>query len=157
MAGIAYWPRSGIIQVVGAEPPELTKMFPPSMNEQQRCRYLRNSYCTLIVLNSLVATLVAVADPGFPQGGCQLSRGAPTYDFAKFSRKLHEIERIGCPGGRAPPVPPLNLPLSGSAFWQEPYFIQVQTKNWSTYLSFAQNSSLQSAGSIACIEHTPFN
>ena len=27
------------------------------------------------------------------QGG-----GAPTYDFAKFSQKLHEIERIWTPG-----------------------------------------------------------
>ena len=25
--------------------------------------------------------------------------GAPTYDFAKFSQKLHEIERIWIPGG----------------------------------------------------------
>ena len=25
--------------------------------------------------------------------------GAPTYDFAKFSQKLHEIERIWTPGG----------------------------------------------------------
>ena len=35
----------------------------------------------------------------FPRQGCQLPRGAPTYDFAKFSRKLHEIERIWVPGG----------------------------------------------------------
>ena len=31
--------------------------------------------------------------------GRQLPRGAPTYDFAKFSQKLHEIERISTPGG----------------------------------------------------------
>ena len=31
---------------------------------------------------------------------------APTYDFAKFSEKLHEIERIGTPGGGRPPRPP---------------------------------------------------
>ena len=37
-----------------------------------------------------------------PRRGRQLSRGAPTYDFAKFSQKLHEIERIWTPrGGRA--------------------------------------------------------
>ena len=29
-----------------------------------------------------------------PRRGRQLPRGAPTYDFAKFSQKLHEIERI---------------------------------------------------------------
>ena len=45
-----------------------------------------------------------VADPGFPQsGGCQLSGGgAPTYDFAKFSQKLHKIERIWTAGGARP-------------------------------------------------------
>ena len=41
----------------------------------------------------------AVADPGFPRGGSANSPGgAPTYDFAKFSQKLHEIERIWTPG-----------------------------------------------------------
>ena len=42
--------------------------------------------------------------------GCQLPRGgAPTYDFAKISQKLHEIERIWTPGGgRASPAPPLR-------------------------------------------------
>ena len=41
--------------------------------------------------------------------------GAPTYDFAKFSQKLHEIERIwtggGGGGGARPPRPPLDPPL----------------------------------------------
>ena len=31
--------------------------------------------------------------------GAPTSRGAPTYDFAKFSQKLHEIVRIWMPGG----------------------------------------------------------
>ena len=31
--------------------------------------------------------------------GRQLPGGAPTYDFAKISQKLHEIERIWTPGG----------------------------------------------------------
>ena len=35
-----------------------------------------------------------VADPGFRRGGGANPRGAPTYDFAKFSQKLHEIEII---------------------------------------------------------------
>ena len=37
-----------------------------------------------------------------PRRGRQLSkggRGAPTYDFAKFSQKLHDIERIWTPRG----------------------------------------------------------
>ena len=44
-----------------------------------------------------------MADLGFPRGGGANSPGgAPTYDFAKFSQKLHEIERIWAPrGGRA--------------------------------------------------------
>ena len=51
-----------------------------------------------------------MADPGFPRGGGANSPGgAPTYDFAKFSQKLHEIERIWAPrGGRASPAPPLR-------------------------------------------------
>ena len=30
----------------------------------------------------------------FPEVGAQTLGGAPTYDFAKFSQKLHEIARI---------------------------------------------------------------
>ena len=42
-----------------------------------------------------------------PRRGRQLpgGGGAPTYDFAKFSQKLHEIERIWAPGGRVPRAP----------------------------------------------------
>ena len=38
--------------------------------------------------------MVPVADPGFPRGGCANSPGGggPTYEFAKFSQKLNEIE-----------------------------------------------------------------
>ena len=44
----------------------------------------------------------AVADPGFPRGrGANSPGGAPTYDFAEFSQKLHEIERIWTPRGGA--------------------------------------------------------
>ena len=42
-----------------------------------------------------------MADPGFPRGG----GGTPTYDFAKFSQKLHEIEGFGPPGGPRPSRP----------------------------------------------------
>ena len=52
------------------------------------------------VLNLTLQSLAA-ADPGFPRGG----GGAPTYDFAKFSQKLHEIEIIVSRGG-APLAPP---------------------------------------------------
>ena len=58
-----------------------------------------------------------MADPGFPRGGGVNSPGgeSPTYDFAKFSQKLHEIVRIWTPGaGGARPKfyyvdPPLNI------------------------------------------------
>ena len=40
-----------------------------------------------------VLVILAVADPGF-------SPRSPIYDFAKFSQKLHTIDRIWVPGGR---------------------------------------------------------
>ena len=49
--------------------------------------------------NEEAGNYVAVEDPGFPRGGAPTPQGAPTYDFAKISRKLHEIERIWTPGG----------------------------------------------------------
>ena len=51
-----------------------------------------------------------VADPGFLWGGGANppGRGAPTYDFAKISQKLHEIERIWTPACAHPSCP---LPL----------------------------------------------
>ena len=43
------------------------------------------------------------ADPGFPVGlGANPRGGAPTYEFAKFCKKLHEIEKILGRRGRAP-------------------------------------------------------
>ena len=46
--------------------------------------------------NSTFVRTPSVADLGFPRGGGANSPGggAHTYDFAKFSQKLHEIERI---------------------------------------------------------------
>ena len=53
-----------------------------------------------------------LADPGFPIGGAPtLQVGAPTYDFAKFSEKLHEIENILGRRGRTTPHPPHPAPL----------------------------------------------
>ena len=58
-----------------------------------------------------------MADLGFLQGGGANSPGgASTYDFAKLSPKLHEIERIWTPGGDARQKfyyvdPPLAIPL----------------------------------------------
>ena len=48
-----------------------------------------------------------VADPGFPQGGGELPRGAPTYNFVNFSQKLHKIERIWTPRAKHVPCTPL--------------------------------------------------
>ena len=58
----------------------------------------------------IVLHLNPVANPGFPRGGAANSPGgggAPTYDFAKISQKLHEMERIWTPGASlAPPLDP---------------------------------------------------
>ena len=63
-------------------------------------------------VNDKYFVAISVADPGFPRGGGANSPGgAPTYDFAKFSQKLHEIERIWAPGGACVPRAPLNAPL----------------------------------------------
>ena len=59
--------------------------------------------------NSIIKCVKSVADLGFPPGrganspggGANSPGGAPTYDFAKFSQKLHEFETIWTPGGGA--------------------------------------------------------
>ena len=43
--------------------------------------------------------------------GCRPSRGGPTYDFVKFCKKLHEIEKILGRGARGRARAPLNPPL----------------------------------------------
>ena len=53
----------------------------------------------------------AGADTGFPVGGGANPLGAPTYDFANFSKKLHEVENILGRRGAAPGAPPLDPPL----------------------------------------------
>ena len=88
--------------------------------------------CTLVAYTSIGARAVdlrlkglfannllkSVADPGFPRGGGANSPGGggvPTYDFANFPQKLHEIERIwtlggGMGGGACAPLdPPLKV------------------------------------------------
>ena len=47
----------------------------------------------------------------FPEEGAPTPRGGgATYDFAKFSQKLHEIERIWTATGGASLTPPLDPP-----------------------------------------------
>ena len=78
-----------------------------------------------------------VADLGFPRGGGANSPGGvPTYDFAKISQKLHEIERIWTPrGGGARPKfyyvdPPLKADTKTTAgVIHEIKFEQVVTSN----------------------------
>ena len=56
------------------------------------------------------------ADPEFPVGGAPtLQWGAPTYEFAKFSEKLHEIEKNLGPGGWGRGVAPWRPVRSASA------------------------------------------
>ena len=44
------------------------------------------------------------------RSGRQPSR-APTYEFANFSKKMHEIEKISGHGGGGGRAPPLNPPM----------------------------------------------
>ena len=75
---------------------------------------------------------VSGADPGFPVGGgANLPGEAPTYDFAKFCEKLHEIEKIlGRRGGGVPGCPP----KSGTEYilwiifiYRKEYLVKIQS------------------------------
>ena len=54
-----------------------------------------------------------MVDLGFPRGGGANPAGVSTYDFAKFSQKRHEIERIWNPrdGGTRPKFYYVDPPL----------------------------------------------
>ena len=54
---------------------------------------------------------MSVADPGFPIGGCQPCRGAPTPEAATFHKFVCQNERILTLRGCTPAAPPLDLPL----------------------------------------------
>ena len=66
-------------------------------------------YCQLYAM--LYLPQDAEVDPRFPRGGGAKSRGGPTYDFAKFSQKLHEIEKIWTRGGAFPKFYSVDPPL----------------------------------------------
>ena len=52
--------------------------------------------------DNLTVLFKPVADPGFPRGGGANSPGgAPTYDFAKFSKNWMKLKEFGPPGGGA--------------------------------------------------------
>ena len=54
----------------------------------------------------------AAADPGFPQGGRQPQKLAPSYYLAKFCQKLHENEENWV-GGTRPKLYYADAPLVG--------------------------------------------
>ena len=59
-----------------------------------------------------------------PRLGRQLSGrggGAPTYDFAKFSRKMHGIQRIWTSGGWDVPRVPLRSATAGGQCYKQSY------------------------------------
>ena len=68
----------------------------PDFNDKNICYYSKRARTCHLLYKRLGATTApaTVADPGFARGGSANSRGAPTYNFAKFSQKLYEIERI---------------------------------------------------------------
>ena len=55
-----------------------------------------------------------------PRWGANPPGGAPTYDFAKFSQKLHEIERVW--------IPSLDPPME-VAYFSEPHHDNVTRRN----------------------------
>ena len=65
----------------------------------------------LSAVQSSAQTFISGGSRISPRRGPQLRRGTPTYDFAKFSQKLHEIERIWAPEGGRSSRPPLDPPL----------------------------------------------
>ena len=70
------------------------------------CKSLHCRHCLSRMLHENCH--LSVMDPGFLRGGAPTPQGsAPTYDFAKFSQKLHEIERIWT-RERASLAPPLR-------------------------------------------------
>ena len=69
-----------------------------------------------------------MADPGFPRGGGANSLGgAPTYDFAKNSPKLHEIERIWTRGG-VPCAPLRSATGKGIMLYNKMFLIHLIPK-----------------------------
>ena len=59
----------------------------------------------------------------FPEVEAPTLQGAPTYDFAKVSPKLHEIERIWTPVGACIPQAPLrSATAAGVTFSNSPMY-----------------------------------
>ena len=56
-------------------------------------------------------------NPGFPVGGGADPLGGATYDFVKFSQKLHEIEKILGRGGRRARGAPLGSATGHGVYW----------------------------------------
>ena len=76
-----------------------------------------------------------VADPGFPRGGGANSPegGQPTYDFAKFSQKLHEIKRIWTPvgeGGVRPKFYYVDPPLQKMCIFRHSLIQKIPSCSW---------------------------
>ena len=91
-----------------------------------------------------------------PRRGRQLPRGAPTHNFAKFSQKLHEIERIWTPVGCTSLVPALDSPLTNVTYWSllfipplTPLLIMAESKE--TYKTWVCQTSLKFSQNCACI------
>ena len=79
----------------------------------------------------------SVVDPGFPEEGAPIPQGgAPTYDFAKISWKLHEIERIWTPGVSLAPPPPRSATASviGIVYGSQGTQVAKRPKYRDTYL-----------------------
>ena len=73
-------------------------MAPAEMIFFKHSKFIR--YICIYVYLHIYIYIYTGADPGFPVGGArEPSGGVPTYDFAKFCEKMHEIEKILGHGG----------------------------------------------------------
>ena len=73
-----------------------------------------------------------MADPGIPRGGGANTPGEATkYEFAIFSQKLHEIERIWAPReGAGIPHAPLDPPLFHSFSYLSANIKPIKRQQW---------------------------
>ena len=85
-------------------------------------------------------------DPGFPVGGAPILGGeAPAYDFAKYSQKLHEIDKIlGRRGVRLKDFP---VPLPGCGLGIQSFILYIMVGQYfQRHLSLATGIAASGTG-----------
>ena len=118
--------------------------------------YLHGPTVTSLTCQEVFSSPQSVADPGFSRGGAWTLQGGR--EHAKFSRKLHEIERIWTPrGGRASLTPPLDPPMPMNSRPLEPGDLQSTWwtgRDWMVH--FFEWSKLTTQGTNNLSKHFNF-